>query len=196
LSEGLSGPRTAARLARAPLRLSPQRPRRHGIVGLEEPERGDIVAVRPLPPVVDRGHAADDAAVAAREEEIDVGVREERVLARVASRFRRGAAEESARIGAIAIMIVNELPELGLLPRPLLAPPRAFCIPPGGLLYQQWLRSTTYTLPSGAPRAALRQMLRASRARDLAGPQPVTALWVLLVAVQPDLRSSSPIAAG
>ena len=85
LSDGLIGPRTRARPRALRPRLDrvQQRLRGVGVVRFEEAEHRDVVAVRlVVEPIVDRGDAADDAVAAPGEEQLDVGVGEERILSR------------------------------------------------------------------------------------------------------------------
>src|SRR5438132_8813663 len=102
-----------------------------------------------MQPIVNRGDASDDPAVAAGEEERDVRVREKRILARrQLLDFAEAERRNPARVGAVAIvLIVDELPELALsCDRTNLWLLHAACTPPpGGLPYQEWPRSTTYT---------------------------------------------------
>ena len=117
MSDGLIGPRSGAAARLRPFLGRRQHgPRGFGVLGLEEAEHGRVVAV-PLvvQAIVDRPDPAGDPAAAPGEEELDVGMREERVLRRLQALVLRQAQRRNpVRIAGVAVVgVVDESAELG-----------------------------------------------------------------------------------
>ena len=86
-----------------------------GVVGFEKPEHRDVVAVAlVVKTIVDRGDAAGDAMAAPREQQLDVGVGEERILSgRQPLVFGDPQRRHPVRIRRVAIVgVIDEPAEL------------------------------------------------------------------------------------